>query len=93
MRIKNERVAVNKAPVAVSVTNAGVQLAVANPERITTTIYNNGAVTIYIGRDATVTTVVGIPLVPGATMVDDSTDDIYAITAVSACDVRVMESL
>ena len=64
----------------------------ANTSRKEALIYNNGAQTVYLGRDAQVTTATGLPLVSGATLRDDrATGAWYAITASGTGDLRILE--
>jgi hypothetical protein len=76
---------------AAPTTSATLVLA-ANTSRKTATIYNNGSVTVYLGKDATVTTANGLPLPVGATLEDDSTTSAwYGITASGTGDLRIVE--
>jgi hypothetical protein len=55
-------------------------------------VYNNGSVTAYIGGPD-VTTTNGVPLAAGATLTAalGYADNIYAVTASSTTDLRVLE--
>lgn len=67
-------------------------LLAANPARATAMLVNNGTATVFLGKDATVTTTTGIPLAAGASLVDDrSSDAWYGILATGTGDVRVLE--
>lgn len=64
----------------------------ANATRKVASLYNAGTQTVYLGKDNTVTTSNGFPLVPGGNMVDDaSTDAWWAITASGTGDLRIIE--
>lgn len=58
------------------------------------TIYNDGAITVYLGG-STVTSsgaTKGLPLLPGDSLaVEDQGDIVYGITAASTCDVIIFE--
>lgn len=73
-------------------TNAAASILAANASRKTALIVNAGSVTVYLGKDNTVTTSNGIPLAVGAAIEDDrSTDAWYGITASSTGDLRILE--
>lgn len=60
--------------------------------RKTLTMMNNSTVTIYLGGSA-VTTSTGIPLLPGASFMDDvSNSTYYCIVASGTADLRVLEN-
>ena len=66
-------------------------VAAADPERISLTIHNAGTVTVYLGKDNTVTTSNGFPLVAGATLSDEtSVDAWWGITASGTGDLRII---
>lgn len=70
---------------------AALQLA-ANASRKCAVIYNNGTQTVYLGKDSSVTTSNGMPLLAGATLVDDhSVDAWWGITASGTGDLRIYE--
>ena|ERR1700722_18669330 len=73
-------------------TTAAAQCLAANASRKKAIIYNNGSVVVYLGKDGTVTSSNGLPLLAGASLEDDaSTDAWYAITVSGTGDLRVLE--
>jgi hypothetical protein len=56
-------------------------------------VYNNGAVTLYVGG-AAVTTGTGVPVAAAASFTVDlgPGDDLYAVVASGTCDARVIRS-
>jgi hypothetical protein len=73
-------------------TNTAALVLAANPERQGALIYNNGSQTVYLGKDATVTTANGMPLPSGASLADDRSADAYwAIVASGTGDLRIIE--
>lgn len=73
-------------------TTAAASIVAANTARRAVTIHNAGAVTVYLGKDNTVSTSNGFPLGVGSSMSDDvSTDAWWAITASGTGDLRVIE--
>lgn len=73
-------------------TNAAASILAANADRERALIYNNGSVTVYLGKDNTVTTANGFPLLPGASLEDDRTSGAwFGITAAGTGDLRIME--
>lgn len=78
---------------AVSVVAAATALpAVALVARRHIIVYNNGTATIYVGT-STVTVLTGMPIVEGASLHLDLSDDVtlYGIAAAGAHDVRLLE--
>lgn len=76
---------------AVSVTSSATPILAANDRRVSTIIYNNGSVTVYIGN-ASVTAASGIPVVAAGSFTGDSSNGpIYGIAASSTAEVRVAE--
>lgn len=64
---------------------------VAASTRKQASIFNNGSVTVYLGKDNTVTAANGYPLPAGASLDDDKTTDAWwGITASGAGDLRVL---
>lgn len=55
-----------------------------------TTIYNNGAVNLYVGLDASVASTTGVVITPGGTGTFDPV--IFVVTASANCDVRWIAS-
>ncbi len=81
---------------AVTVTGAATQIMASNMERKGCVIVNNGAVTIYLGMDASVTSSTGLPLAAGATFGNSNfyalwRGAIYGVTASSSSDTRFWE--
>jgi hypothetical protein len=73
-------------------TNSAAQILAANSSRIQAMICNNGTMTVYLGKDNTVTTSNGIPLGVGASLVDDATTDAWwGIVSTGTGDLRVLE--
>lgn len=73
-------------------TNSAAQALAANTSRKEALIYNNGTMTVYLGKDNTVTTSNGLPLAPGATLRDDrATGAWWAIVASGTGDLRIVE--
>jgi hypothetical protein len=73
-------------------TSAAALALAANADRERALIYNNGSQTVYLGKDATVTTANGLPLVSGASLEDDRTADAWwAIVASGTGDLRIVE--
>lgn len=73
-------------------TVAATLIVSANPSRTSLTLRNAGSVTVYLGRDATVTATSGYPLEAGEIMEDtDSIDAYYGITASGTGDIRSIE--
>lgn len=64
----------------------------ANANRVSVTIHNAGTVTVYLGKDNTVSTSNGLPLPPNATLSDEVTTDAWwAIVAAGTGDLRIIE--
>lgn len=81
-----------KAFTAAAPTNTAAVVLAANTERERALIYNNGSQTVYLGKDGTVTTANGLPLIPGAALEDDRTADAWwAIVASGTGDLRILE--
>lgn len=81
------------APASVAPTGSAAQGVAANTARIQVVMINNGAATVYMGSDNTVTTANGIPLQGnGGGYVDDSTTGAwFFITGGATGDVRILE--
>jgi hypothetical protein len=68
------------------------ELKAANANRKVIVLYNAGSPTVYLGKDNTVTSSTGLPLVEGASLTDEySTDAWWGITASGTGDIRVIE--
>lgn len=81
---------------AVTVQSSGATLVLAaNTWRRGFNVYNNSAVTIYLGFDSTVTSSTGTPVLPNASFTSDGMNpwktDVYARAASSTADVRYLE--
>lgn len=73
-------------------TSTAASVLAANTSRKSATIHNAGTMTVYLGKDNTVTTSNGFPLGVGATLADDVTTDAWwAITASGTGDLRIIE--
>lgn len=73
-------------------TSSAASLVAANASRKSVTIHNAGTVTVYLGKDNTVTTTNGLPLAPNATLSDESsTDAWWGITGSGTGDLRICE--
>jgi len=73
-------------------TNAAAAVLAANADRERALIYNNGSQTVYLGKDNTVTTANGFPLLPGSAIEDDRTADAWwAIVSSGTGDLRILE--
>ena len=82
----------NKTFSAPAPTAVAASVLASNAARVSATIYNNGSVTVYLGKDGTVTAANGIPLIPGATLNDTSSLDAwFGITAAGTGDLRIVE--
>lgn len=74
-------------------TDAALVLA-ANDLRLSAAIYNNGAQTVYMGKDSGVTTETGFPLLSGGAIEDDDSNDAwYGVVASGTADLRVEETV
>lgn len=72
-------------------TNSASSIVAAAAGRLSVSIFNAGTMTVYLGKDNTVTTSNGFPLVVGATLSDDvSVDAWWAITASGTGDLRII---
>lgn len=82
----------NKTFFAIAPDNTADLLLAANPNRKFARFYNNGAVTVFLGKDSSVSTTNGMPL-PAAGVFEDrnSNDAWYGITALTASDIRGYE--
>lgn len=81
-----------KAFSAAAPTAVAAQCLARNALRLRALISNNGAQTVYLGKDATLTTANGLPLPAGASLDDDaSTDPWWAVTASGTGDLRICE--
>lgn len=80
---------------AVTVGNTATLVLAANTWRRGFNVYNNGAVTIYLGFDTGVTSSTGTPVLPNASFTSDGMNpwksNVYAITASSTADTRYLE--
>jgi len=77
---------------AAAPTNSAASVLAANTDRKTAVIFNNGSVTVYLGKDGTVSTANGLPLAPGSTLEDTDTQDAwFGITASGTGDLRIVE--
>lgn len=77
---------------SVQPTTAATLIVSANPGRTSLTLRNAGSVTVYLGRDAAVTTATGYPLEAGEVLEDtDSIDAYYGIAASGTGDIRSIE--
>ena len=76
----------------VSVSNTAVQLLPVNVARSGVNIINTGAVNVYIGNSASVTSSTGYPVIPNASIGFATTLSIYAITASSSATVGILET-
>ena len=82
---------------SVTVTNSVTLILADNPKRLSVSISNYGANTVYIGQDTSVTSANGVHLPTNATLTEDSggtkvyCGPIYGITASSTSDVRYWE--
>jgi len=82
---------------AISVGNTATKIVGSNSRRIALIIENNGAETIYIGKDDTVTSSTGVAVLSNGTFTQDSggmrmyLGDFWGITASSTSDVRYWE--
>jgi hypothetical protein len=81
---------------AVSVASTATLIVASNPLRKGCLIVNNGAATIYLGMDANVTTVNGLPIASNGVfnnsgLNDAYRGDIWGIIASSTADVRFWE--
>jgi predicted phage tail protein len=70
---------------------AASQLIAQNNDRTGWLVTNNGTATIYIGSDNTVTTANGTPVLAGATIGGDDTDEVWAISGTAGQDARHWE--
>ena len=80
---------------AVSVISSATLIFSADNSRIGAVIYNNGANTVYIGFDSTVSTITGIPLLPQSSTTDSGAfgnykGTMYGINVSGNSDVRYM---
>lgn len=81
------------APTTVSVTTVATLILAANGSRAVANIANVSSQTVYMGRDATVTTANGWPLAAGSNLEDrETTDAWYGIVAATTADVRPLEA-
>lgn len=81
---------------AISVGATAILIMAANNERKGCVIFNNGANTIYLGMDSSVTSSTGLPLLANATFSNSNLQAlwrgaIYAITVSSTSDTRFWE--
>ena len=77
---------------AAAPTTQAVILAAGSSKRIALTLRNAGSVTVYLGKDATVTSASGYPLKVDEVMTDDNSSDAWwGITASGTGDIRMME--
>lgn len=77
----------------VAVDNTADLILAANSSRLSWSIYNGGAETVYIGDTNAVTTTTGYPLVPGAHLSGNGRHDIYGITAAGSVNVQYLEEV
>jgi hypothetical protein len=79
----------------VTVGNTATLVLASNPGRRMFSVYNNGAVTMYLGPDANVATTTGTPILPQASYTQNGSRMYmgawYGITASSTVDVRYMD--
>lgn len=69
-----------------------MQILPRNQNRVAALILNVGAVDVYLGRDATVTTTTGLKLAAGESLADQASEDSwYAIVASGTGDLRIVE--
>lgn len=72
-------------------TTSASSIVSASASRIAVSIYNNGSQTVYLGKDNTVSSTNGMPLVAGGSMSDDvSSDAWWAVTASGTGDLRII---
>lgn len=83
----------SKAFTAAAPTTSPTLVLAANLGRWSATISNNGSVTVYLGKDNTVSTATGFALDPGMAVEDEeSTDAWWGITASGTGDLRIEEA-
>ena len=79
----------------VTVGNTATLILPSNPGRRMFVIYNNGAVTVYVGPDTNITTSNAIPILPQSSFTQNGErmwmSAWYGITASSTADVRYMD--
>lgn len=74
---------------SVTVGTSATQIELRKPHRVSFTIVNNSASTVYLGMDSTVTTSTGLPIVAGASFTEDYyIGDLYAIVGSGTADLR-----
>lgn len=80
---------------AVTATTSAGLLVASNPGRRDIIIYNNGSVVVYLGPDANVTAVNGIPILPQSNFTENGVRMYmgawYAIAASATSDMRFMD--
>lgn len=73
-------------------TTTAASVLAANSSRKVAILYNNGAQAVYLGTTSGVTVANGMPLVPGASFIDDRTLGAwYGITPSGTGDLRIMQ--
>ncbi len=76
-----------------STAGQGMLLLAANANRISALIVNNGAQTVYLDVANTVSTTASVPLLTGASLTDNSSNDAwYGLAASTTGDIRVIEA-
>lgn len=79
----------------VSVAGTATLILASNPGRRMFVIYNNGTTTLYIGPDASVSTVNAIPILPQSSFTQNGSrmwmGAWYGITSSASADIRYMD--
>lgn len=76
-----------------TITTAPVLLFIGRATRKRILFFNAGTVTVYLGSSSGVTPSGGFPLVPGACLTDDFSNDAWwAVTAAGTGDIRILEA-